>query len=304
MPLARRIRTALARAEPRIPDITEYNRVLPSNLIVFSCHNVSIGFNKTTGAINFLQDSQSGGKIFANQSKMIGEVTYQSYSQVQYDKFSSDYCLGGINGAFDRGNLDIMPDPPKDEIFRPDLEMAFVHRNLRSQCSFVMQLKSPPITLSKYGAPQWYFLKMDVHRLNSTRFQIDFDLQWFYKVPTRLPESIWFSFNPITGNPRDWKLQKAGTLVSPYDVVLNGSRAAHAVEKVIYGNLPDISIENFHAPLLSPGNASLLVFDNKQPPCENGMHFNLVNNLWNTNYPLWYSQDERFRFLMEFQRSL
>jgi hypothetical protein len=51
--------------------------------------------------------------------------------------------------------------------------------------------------------------------------------------------------------------------------------------------------------LLSPGRASMLIFDNKQPECENGMHWNLVNNLFNTGYVQWYGGKDRFRWDIE-----
>lgn len=43
----------------------------------------------------------------------------------------------------------------------------------------------------------------------------------------------------------------------------------------------------------------MLIFDNEQPPCEKGMHWNLVNNLFNTGYVQWYGKDDRFRWDIE-----
>jgi hypothetical protein len=40
----------------------------------------------------------------------------------------------------------------------------------------------------------------------------------------------------------------------------------------------------------------LLIFPPPQIDGEHGIHFNLHNNAWNTNYPVWYGDDERFRF--------
>ena len=40
----------------------------------------------------------------------------------------------------------------------------------------------------------------------------------------------------------------------------------------------------------------LLNFTNDLPKLEHGMHFNLYNNLWGTNFPMWYEEDMRFRF--------
>ena len=51
----------------------------------------------------------------------------------------------------------------------------------------------------------------------------------FQKPATRLPESLWLTFNPIVSNPKGWMLEKSGEQVSPFDVVRGGSRQMHAV---------------------------------------------------------------------------
>ena len=63
-----------------------------------------------------------------------------------------------------------------------------------------------------------------------------------------------------------------------------------------------MTIESLDAPLVAPGKPALLNFDNQQPPLENGMHFNLYNNIWGTNFPMWFEEDARFRFLLRFSK--
>lgn len=87
-----------------------------------------------------------------------------------------------------------------------------------------------------------------------------------------------------------------GAVVNPYDVAANGSRHLHAIwsgGNVIkwYYNVPvtysddlgnQMNITSLDCPLVAPGDVHhLLNFDgDSQPNCENGMHFNLFNNLW------------------------
>ena len=47
---------------------------------------------------------------------------------------------------------------------------------------------------------------------------------------------------------------------------------------------------------VAPGEPSLLNFTNEQPDLSKGVHFNLHNNLWGTNFPMWFEDDCRFRF--------
>jgi hypothetical protein len=61
-----------------------------------------------------------------------------------------------------------------------------------------------------------------------------------------------------------------------------------------------LQIQSLDAPLVAPGDPSLLDFNNEQPRLEHGMHFNLYNNVWGTNFAMWYDEDSRFRFSLNF----
>ena len=37
---------------------------------------------------------------------------------------------------------------------------------------------------------------------------------------------------------------------------------------------------------------------------ENGVWFNLYNNMWNTNFPMWYDEDALFRFRIRVGREM
>ncbi|HQK04714.1 MAG TPA: hypothetical protein PK558_01910, partial [Anaerolineaceae bacterium] len=50
------------------------------------------------------------------------------------------------------------------------------------------------------------------------------------------------------------------------------------------------------SPLVALGARSLLDFNNDQPDTRQGAHFCLFNNLWGTNFPMWFEEDCRFRF--------
>ena len=52
-----------------------------------------------------------------------------------------------------------------------------------------------------------------------------------------------------------------------------------------------------HAPVISPGSGKILEFDNQiESIKENGMSYVLYNNVWGTNFPLWYSDNAYFAF--------
>jgi hypothetical protein len=87
-------------------------------------------------------------------------------------------------------------------------------------------------------------------------------------------------------------------------VVRGGNRKLHAIDRyVAYRDGRDhLFIESMDAPLLAPGQPSLLDFNNKPPPLKKGMHFNLYNNVWGTNFPMWYDEDARFRFVLSYRK--
>jgi len=41
-----------------------------------------------------------------------------------------------------------------------------------------------------------------------------------------------------------------------------------------------------------------LYFSNVQPDLSSGVHCNLFNNAWGTNYIMWFGEDMQFRFVI------
>ena len=60
----------------------------------------------------------------------------------------------------------------------------------------------------------------------------------------------------------------------------------------------DFLVETLDAPLVTLGVKSPLYFSNRQPDMTAGVHCNLFNNAWGTNYIMWFGEDMRFRFIL------
>ena len=117
------------------------------------------------------------------------------------------------------------------------------------------------------------------------------DVSWYGKDANRLTEAVYFNLFP---NADKVLLKKLGTLVSPEEVTDNGSRNLHAVQSVEWDGC---EVENLHAPLVSFGGGKILEFDNKTESVrKDGISFVLYNNVWGTNFPLWYEDNARFEF--------
>jgi len=140
--------------------------------------------------------------------------------------------------------------------------------------------------------------------------QIDISLNWKNKEANRIPEASWMMFNFALEKDTPCYLNKMGEYISPYEVVENGNRALHAVWKDIkcsvYNNsgnpkTMELVLESLEAPLVSIGNPRILEFDQTNPDISEGIYINLHNNLWGTNFPMWYEDDGFFRFKLTFR---
>ena len=116
------------------------------------------------------------------------------------------------------------------------------------------------------------------------------DVSWYQKDANRLTEAIYMHLFPAN----NVGLKKLGCLVNPEEVSLNGSRNLHAVQSIETG---EYKIINHHSPLVSIGKGKILEFDNKfEDVKKDGLSFVLYNNVWGTNFPLWYEGNAKFTF--------
>ena len=116
---------------------------------------------------------------------------------------------------------------------------------------------------------------------------------WFGKDANRLTEAIFLHFYPAG---KDIVLNKTLSKVNPSEVVSKGGRNLHAVFGAVTKN-GRYSFVNRHNPLISIGRGKILEIDNKLENIEtDGISYVLYNNVWGTNFPLWYEDNASFEF--------
>jgi hypothetical protein len=97
-------------------------------------------------------------------------------------------------------------------------------------------------------------------------------------------------------------MDKLGMPIRPEEVISKGGRKLHAVGRCVSladgRGRPSLTVASLDAHLVAPGRPALLDFDNRQPNPHGGMHFNLYNNIYPTNFREWYEDDGLFRFLL------
>ena len=135
----------------------------------------------------------------------------------------------------------------------------------------------------RFGLPYFWVEKTGQH----------LEIKWFGKKPSRLPQAFWLKLN---GMNEDWEIHKLGQWISPGDII--GSPLITAVDTGVRNT--NLQIECLDAVLVAPFGRCLLDYD--LHPERQDMYFNLYNNIWNTNFPMWYSEDSRFRFCVQDMR--
>ena len=135
-------------------------------------------------------------------------------------------------------------------------------------------------------------------------FGLDLELTWIGKTPTMVGESSMLTFPPAPAlaSAEAWSLDKMGGLVDPEDVIDGGNQFNHgtwrggAQARTAAGET--FTVSSLDAPNMCP-QTPLFPHGNPLPAGSDGLKqlkqgsvfgvgVNLHNNLWNTNYPLYY----------------
>jgi hypothetical protein len=134
--------------------------------------------------------------------------------------------------------------------------------------------------------------------------KLELCLDWFDKEATRLPEAIWFSVNLNAATPSRWRFSKLGSLINPLDVIKGGNRSYHGIEYASYSGCDgQYRISPLDSPLAAAGKRKMLKFDDKFENMAGGIHFNIHNNIWGANFPSWYEEDGRSRFIIDMKKT-
>jgi hypothetical protein len=258
------------------------------------------------GSITSLVDSN--GKEWTNKEKRIGVFAYESFGVENYHQWFEEY-VENIGQTYrwseaDQGKpgFELVQPRPKHEIYQPRV-ISLTKTETAASDVVVVYLSLPQYPVESLGAPKEVIIHYQFYKQDE---QIDIELNWFDKDANRLPEGMWFSFGLEVDNPNIWKLDKLGEHISPLEVVRNGNRNLHSVDKGLFysGADAEVIIETKDSPLVSPGEKRLLQFNNTFASLNGGFHFNLYNNIWGTNFPMWYEEDGKSRFSLKLKSNL
>jgi hypothetical protein len=256
-----------------------------------------IALDPQTGAICRLHVKKTGSD-WASTRQPLALFSYQTLSKSDYDRFFVEYLKSKADWApKDFGKPNIERFGAQSRTWLPAL-VECRHSSDASGQRILARLKIEDAEGEKSGRTAWpEKMYLELH-LPDAEPAVEIRFSWFGKTANRMPEALWLSFQPLASDTRGWLLDKAGSSISPFDVVTGGNRAMHAVLGGLRYQGPEgaLGIETLDAPVVALGEKLPVYFTRGQPDLAKGFHFSLFNNGWGTNYIQWFGEDMRFRF--------
>jgi hypothetical protein len=293
-------RNAMEKLVPKPLSLDDYEKVNDANQML-EAGSFRLRFSPATGAIVSIIDPS--GREWASSESPLGLVSYQGFSQAFYDEYYRYYnpdkeaTSGWALKDFGKPGLD--KTGACDQLAPARLTGLRKARHTNGSTCFALTLDFPDVKAPSYGHPGRVEILYEIGR---KPFVIDIELCWFDKPPCRLPEALWFSFQPLFDASPCCTVSKLGLPVDVQDVVPDGNCFLHAVDDggaIMQDRARTFHLRTLDAPLVAIGRRQLVKSDDLLPDTNGGLHVNLYNNLWGTNFRMWYGEDALFRFRME-----
>ena len=238
--------------------------------------NCKIAFN-TNGAITLLQKD---GKDYADAEHTLAQWMYTQLGPEDYERFFNQYiCCDEEWALEDYDKIGMAESVDRRHDYIPKIEKL-----LSYQGSVVAVLSFDAQANQKYGCPAWVETTV-----TPTEKGIAINAAWFRKPANRRAEMLNLGFDSFS---KDLSIHKLGEWMKPV-VLENGNHNLHAINEGI--RYPQMEIKSLDGALVSIGKPAILDFQNVVFE-QDKVWFNLYNNQWGTNFPMWYEEDARFRY--------
>ena len=131
-----------------------------------------------------------------------------------------------------------------------------------------------------------------MYTIDIISYSIKTELIWLNKDASRLPEALYLRcyFNASLNNIR---VKKIDSYINPSQIVSRGNRKNMIAQHILM-DIDNIKVQvtPYQSPLLSLGMGDVLHYDNNFPDInKEGISFILCNNLWGTNFTMWYEEN-------------
>lgn len=245
-----------------------------------SLGDYSISFDEK-GRIDFLCKAD---RVIADAGHRLLHLCYEQFSWADYERFYSQYIRQDFEWAREDFRKPGMEEAAKEHYFFEPCSAEIFYDEQR----IVVKYAFDSTASDNCGCPK----QMELI-ITAENEKLWLDLAWFEKPANRIAEAVWIGFEPVAESK---KISKLAALIDPQKVVKKGQSCLHATD---YGVVYDeLAIRSLDAALVAPQEPMLLNFCDHKPG-DSKVYFNLYNNIWGTNFPMWYDEDARFRFELE-----
>jgi len=266
---------------------------------------ISIQFDVASGNIVMYTDSRVSSESMASRGHPLAQIVYQTFNNNSYRAFLLEYLYSNTSYADrDLGKHDM--NVSTIQILSPSIKSLWSSLNKTSmEYQFLVQLMFNSSTVvTDYGAPSSMWLEVTF----SNDTQLNITLYIVNKTATRLPESLSLYFDPPVKEGSRMFVTKLGSLVDVESVIHNGSQHLHSSQTVSYSspsNTQQMTFESLDTSVVCVGYPNPFPTPPSSPVQDDGFSFNIFNNIWGTNYIMWYPYKEedkssKYRFTLKY----
>jgi len=230
---------------------------------------------------------------------LVGELAYLTFSSDDYNRYLDTYLRKRYDWALsDLGKPGLENTRAKSATVVAAVQNCKVtksNKNTVVQCNLYFPENKdidarvlPESTTIEYTIP-------------ATGNSVEIKVTFINKPAVRLPEAYMLSFIPL--GIKSIFAEKTGGMVDVSDVVQGGNRQMHAIDNYIdiITEKGTVRITSLDAPIAVIGERKMLNYSTQLPDLKQGVHFCLFNNLWGTNFTMWWggSITITYRFTVE-----
>mmetsp|Transcript_43781 Transcript_43781/g.76864 ORF Transcript_43781/g.76864 Transcript_43781/m.76864 type:complete len:807 (+) Transcript_43781:83-2503(+) len=279
-PLTQKIEQGFAELQPTVPSIGGYELGKAGEVV--QCGSVEIAFDET-GSISHLVEN---GFVWADSGHKLLQLKYRSYSAFDMATFFSSYTKINADWVDHDYGKPGLPFDVEGKVLTPFLNTLYLKRD-GDFCSFVLHTSFALEGSEKFGAASTAWIALGIGNNG-----IDVTMGMFNKSATRLPESMFVQFLPAKSYGQ-WYVNKLDSWVPALEVIDGGAKHLHgnmeggfrldAGDRQMLVSSLDAAVVNFGELTAYPSPV------HNDPDTENfGASFLLWDNLWGTNYVMWW----------------
>lgn len=224
-------------------------------------------------------------------------LSYQMLDHGYYARFLDNYLRNRYGWALeDLGKIGL----DKSKAVDVSLSAQAVKQEVRKEKQGVRTITELAFPCQAGVDSRVYPEKMYVDVLEHKRGEkAEIALTILNKPAVRLPEAYWLSFD--ADDICSIVAEKMGERVDLFDVVEMGNRQQHGIDRYVdlVTTGGTFRVWSEAAFLVNIGEAKGLNYGLDYPDKQGGIHFNLSNNLWGTNFRMWNEGSLTYRFTVE-----